>query len=367
MFCIATFIVFGILGIFSATYRPLAKAAWHCTWRRVRFRPCDISFSEEMRGKLLSKLVFTWPRVARFLDRWLDWISFAFVALSIWSLFYVANAGLNLWVYDTCNPSNAESCSLSGEACGVDQVRVGLIQAVREGRIGEWVAGPFVRLGETLSRIPDRLRAWNPQEYLAPTATFYRPRDPAKTYVLEILDPGCRFCKRLTENLKEAGIFDAMNVSYLLYSIKNPGEESYHFPNSLLMASYIEATKVVPLQSTSDVSGDWQLLESIFGGEGEGAAVNLQTQFIMQFTPEEAEHKLQELLRSIGYSAAEVERIAQLSHSPDITQRLQDQRRIVEEEIRTIKIPTLLLGERRFDRAVDAGKLKKEVPLPSMK
>jgi len=361
MFCIATFIVFGILSIFSATYRPLAKAAWHCTWRRMTLRPCDISFSEEMRGKLLSKLVFTWPRLAKFLDRWLDWISFAFVALSMWSLLYVANAGLNLWVYDTCNPSNAESCSLSGEACGVDQAKVGLIQAVQEGRIGEWATGPFVRFGETLSRIPDRLRAWKPEEYLSPKATFYRPRNPSKPYVLEVLDPGCKFCKKLTGNLKEAGVLDALNVSYLLYPIKKPGEDGFHFPNSYLMASYIEATKDVLLPSVeNNVPPDWQLLEHIF--ENTGEEVDLQTRFNMQFSPEEAERTLQGLLRSIGYSEAEVEQIARLSRSPDIAQRLQEQRRIVEEEIRTIKIPTLLLGERRFDRAVDIEKLKKYSP-----
>lgn len=363
MFCIATFIVFGILSIFSATYRPLAKAAWHCTWRRMTLRPCDISFSEEMRGKLLSKLVFSWPRLAKFLDRWLDWISFAFVALSIWSLLYVANAGLNLWVYDTCNPSNAESCSLSGEACGVDQSRIGLVQAVQEGRIGEWMAGPLVRFGETLSRIPDRLRAWNPEAYFAPTATFYHPRDLVKPYALEVIDPGCKFCKKLTGNLKEAGILDSVNVSYLLYPIRKPNEEGYHFPNSYLMASYLEATKDVPLPAgNSDVSSDWQLLEKIF--EENGESVDLQTQFNMQFTPDEAEHKLQEILFSLGYSEAAVERIAQFSQSPDIARRLEEQRRIVEEEIRTIKIPTLLLGERRFDRAVDTGKLKKMVPAP---
>jgi hypothetical protein len=44
MFCIAAFIVFATLAIFSASFRPLAAKAWHCVLRRVTFRPCDISF-----------------------------------------------------------------------------------------------------------------------------------------------------------------------------------------------------------------------------------------------------------------------------------------------------------------------------------
>ena len=63
-------------------------------------------------------------------------VAFVFVVLSIWSVVYVAHAGLNLWVYDTCDPSSAESCSLSGEACGVGQETLCIVEAVGSGRVG---------------------------------------------------------------------------------------------------------------------------------------------------------------------------------------------------------------------------------------
>lgn len=360
MFCIAAFIVFGILSIFSATYRPLARAAWHCTWRRISFRPCDISFSEEMRGKLLSKLVFRMPRLAKFLDRWLNWISFGFVALSIWSVLYLANAGLNYWVYGTCDPRDVESCTLSGEACGVDQVKLSLVQSVREDRLGEWVTGPFTRFGQAVVRVPDRLKRWNAQEFLAPSATFYRTEDPAKPYVLEIIDPGCQYCKKLTHHIFEAELPDRANVSYLLYPIPTP-EGGYKFANSLLMASYIEAVKQVPLAGSNPSlpPPDWRLLEMIFA-DPENNGSDLQTQFNIGFTRAQAEHRLRELLVEIGYTTAQVEEITAAAASPEIAQSIAEQRRIAEEEIRTIKIPTLIFQGRRFDRVVDVETLRKD-------
>lgn len=361
MFCIAAFIVFAILAIFSASFRPLASKAWHCTLRRVTFRPCDISFGEEMKGKLVGKLVFTHPRIARFLNRWIDWLSFVFVALSIWSLLYVANAGLNLWVYDTCDPGSAESCSLSGEACSIDQASLGFFLAIDENRIGEWAAGPFVRFGETVSRIPDRLKTWEVKEYLGPSATFYRSLDESKPYALEVIDPGCKFCRKLTKNMKEVGAMEKVNVSYLLYPIQKTGTGGYKFPHSLLMASYIEATKHVPLtQGDTTIAPDWQLLGKIFA-EPEGNDVDLQTKFNIGMTKADAESTLKTLLQEIGYSPSEIGRIAALAASPEVQESLAAQRVIVEERIRTIKIPTLLFGGRRYDRVVSPEKLARRL------
>ncbi len=360
MFCIAAFLVLGILALFSASYRPLAAKAWHCVWVRLRLKPCDINFAEEMKGRILAKLIFRHPRLAKFIDRWIDWLAFAFVALSIWSLVYALNAGLNLWVYDTCNPASAESCSLSGEACGVQQETLGLIQAVRENREIEWASGPFVRTYQTLTRIPDRLKTWEPKEFLAPTAAFYHAEDPAKPYALEIIDPGCQFCRKLTGNLLAAGTMNTHNVSFLLYPIPVPGEANgTKFANSTLMAAYIEATKRVPLTAgNSDVSPAWRLLEEIFSPEPIDG-LDRQTWFNTGYTRAQAEQTLKDLLKKIGYDDAQVQRIAALAASDEVKKSLQDQKTIVEERIRTIKIPTLLIDGRRYDRVVGVEKLRR--------
>lgn len=358
MFCIAAFIVFAILAIFSATFRPLAAKAWHCVLRRITFRPCDISFGEEMKGKLIGKLIFTHPRAARFLNRWIDWLSFAFVALSVWSLLIVAQSALNLWVYDTCNPRSAESCSLSGEACGVQQESVGLIDALATGRVGEWATSPVVDVVETLTRIPDRLKTWNAEEYVGPSATFYRPFDARKSSALEVIDPSCQYCKKLTTHMLEAGAMDRANVSYLLYPIPASATGGYKFPHSFLMASFIEATKRVPLiHGDSAIPPDWQLIEALFASPKDGST-DIQTRFAIGMTRLQAQTTLLSLLEDIGYSSEDIDRIASLAVSEEVKQSLEQQRQIVEDRIRTIKIPTLIINGRRFDRVIDTKKIQ---------
>ncbi|MFH0770356.1 MAG: hypothetical protein V1926_03175 [Candidatus Peregrinibacteria bacterium] len=360
MFCIAAFIIFAVLGIFSAAFRPLAAKAWHCTIRRVTFRPCDIDFSEEVKGRLIGKIILTHPRLARFLEHWIDWLAFAFVVLSIWSLVYVFNAGLNIWVYDTCRPANVESCSLTGEACGVNRYSVSLIDAIREHRMNEWMAGPFVRFIEAVSRIPDRLRYWEARDFLSPSATFYRPKEDSKPYALEVLDPGCTFCRKLLGNVLEAGFEERYNFSYLLYPIPDAKKASgYKFSKSLLLASYAEAAKMVPLTTSSatDPPPDWQLLKKIFT-EIDPDGIALQMKFNLTFTTEEAEARLKKMLAEIGYGAEAIRHIAILAHGEDTAHSLLEQKVIVEDRLRTVKIPTFLFGGRRYDHVVDVKTLQ---------
>ncbi len=357
MFCIAAFIVFAVLALFSARYRPLAGKAWYCVWRRVTFRPCDIAFGDELKARILAKVVVRWPTLVRPIDRSLDWLAFAFVALSIWSLVAVANSGLNLWVYDTCDPSSAESCSLSGEACGVQQASLSLGDAIAQNKLGEWALAPIAGFADTLSRIPDRLKTWDPEQFFGPTATFARPRDAAKPYALEIIDPSCQFCRKVTKNLNVAGALDTHNVSYLLYPIPLP-EGGTKFPHSMLMASYIEAAKLVPLSNSGGIGGDWRLLEAMFADAASGATVSMQEKFVIGFTATQAEEQLQILVREVGYDEAQLQRITTLAASPEVAHSLAEQRMIVEEKVRTIKIPTLMINGRRFDRVVDASALR---------
>jgi hypothetical protein len=347
MFCIAAFIVFLILAIFSATFRPLAAKAWHCVLRRVTLRPCDIDFSEEMKGKIIGKLMIHSPGLARFVNRWIDWFSFAFVALSIWSLVYAGMAGLNLFVYDTCNPLAVESCSLGGEACGVQQQVPGLIESWKSGETLKWAAGPFTRFATTISRIPDRLKTWNAAEFLGPTATFIGSTDPAAPVALEVMDPLCQFCKKLLGNMEAAGIDREYRITYLLYPIPDPNSPTgTKFMFSRLIATYIEAAKSIR------PGADWELLKKIFSMRPDG--VDWQTYLRIGATEEDVRRTMREFLTEMKIDPALVE--ATIGRT-EISRSLEDQKMIVEQKLRTIKIPTLLIGGRRFDRVVSATKL----------
>lgn len=354
MFCIAAFIVFAIIGIFSARYRVLAKKAWQCVWTKIRFKPCQVGFKEEAKSILLGKLVLRRPALARVLDKWIDVLAFVFVVLSIWSLISVFNSGLNLFVYDTCTPNNAEACALGGEACSVVSGQVGFWDSVKTGKLPHWVKVEAQTFGETVSRIPSRLKTWKAEEYVTDKNTYYQPFDPSKLTALEIIDPSCRFCSKLFVNIKEAGFENKYNLTYLAYPIPNP-DDSYRFRHSYLIASYLEAAKLNPLNSS--VPADWQILEKLFTGRDKDDVL-FQEKFNLMYNDEQAKQVLQGWLEEIGYSPEQITKIVAEAGSDAVSARLAEQTRVVEDQIKTIKIPTIIFDGNRYDRVIGPDKLK---------
>lgn len=356
MFCIAAFVVFGILGIFSARYREIARKSWGCVIKRVTFKPCDVSIQEEIKSKLMGKFILTRPRLAKFIDKWANLFAWTFVILSVWSLLVVAKSGLNLFVYDTCNPDNPESCSLSSGGCGVVSGRPGFWFSLKEGQLLTWTKEEVSFFGETISRIPDRLKKRNPEEYLGSTNTYFMPYDENKTIALEIIDPSCKFCAKLFTNIKETNFANIYNLTYLVYPIPDPTQPNgYKFPHSYLIASYLEAVKAYPLEGEV-VSSDWKILENIFIGK-DSDNILYQNKFNTLYTKQEAENKILEWLLEIGYSTEQIENIKQMSKSDFVANKISEQKDIVENKVRTIKIPTIMFEGRRYDRAVEQNKL----------
>ncbi len=356
MFCIAAFIIFLFLGIFSVRYRKLAKKAWSCVVRKITFRPCEVGFKEDAKNVLIGKLILTKPKLAKFLDKWIEVFATIFVVLSIWSLLLVFQSGLNLFVYDTCSPKNIESCSLGGEACGISTGQETFFEAVKNFKLLSWTKEEVLFFFETLSRIPDRFKDWQPKEYIDKTATYLKPFDSQKQIALEIIDPGCKFCAKLLKNIEIAKFQDIYNLTYIPYAIPDPSTPSgFKFPNSPLVISYLEAVKFYPLDS--EVPADWQILEKLFLGKTKEGA-SYQENFNLLYSKDEAEKVLLTWLSDIGYSEKQIQDIKETSRSEDVKNKIKRQIKIVEDEIRTIKIPTIIFDGRRFDRVVSPEKLK---------
>lgn len=361
MLCIITFILFliffPILGFFPE-YRRLFRRSWQCFFKRVTFQPCDIDLGTELKSKFLGKLIFRWPRVAKFIDKTFSFWVFLFVILNIWSLWYTALAGLNLWVYDTCEPISGEGCALSGEACGVATNQLTFTDAIRQDRVVEWGLQPWNTFTDTVSRVPNRLKNWEPKDYLASTATYYQKYDKSKKVALEVIDPSCQFCGKLFQNIKESKFYEKYNLSYLLYPIPSSvNKNGYRFQHSYLMSRYVEATKKVILNN-SEISGDWLLLEKYFTAKGDYSS-SLQEDFRSTYSNQQAEDKIKSLLKEIGYSSEEVSKISDLAKAEEVKNNLSEQTNIVSEKIRTIKIPTIIFNGRRWDRVVDVETLRK--------
>ena len=133
MFCIISFIVLSILGIFSASNRQLSKEALDCVLRRVTFRPCNTGFDEKMKAKILGVVITRSEKAARFLNKnfeILAWIFFiallsaSFFALRGVYLFYTTGScnGLNETGFCVFDPTgeNTQTSAVGIGGCKVD-------------------------------------------------------------------------------------------------------------------------------------------------------------------------------------------------------------------------------------------------------
>ncbi|MEI6462884.1 MAG: hypothetical protein WCO33_04450 [bacterium] len=339
MFCILLAIIFiilyPILGIFSKEFRVMSRKAISCAFKKVTLKPCDQDFGAEVKAKLLGKIIFKYPRLAKFIDKSAGVIALVIVVINIIGLLYFLNGALNLFVYDTCYPTNGASCSLSGEACSIDQV-----------------SNPT--LWETLSRIPNRLKTWEPKEYISSTATYYNAYDSSKKTALEIIDPGCIICKNLFGNIKQAGFENKYNLTYIVYPI--PQDGSYKFRNSYLIATYLEALKMHPIKGAV-TPADWALIERIFTGK-DANGLDYQAGLNISYTTDQVNSFFTDSLRSFGYNDQEIASIKADASSDSVKAKLSEQKNSVENVIKTIKIPTIMFNGKRYDRLISVDDLK---------
>ncbi len=121
MICIIALFVFGVLGIFSARYRSLAKEAFRCVFLRMTFRLCETGLDSKIKSKLTSKLLKRSPRVAKFVYKRFEVLSWIFTIVFFASMAYTVYSFYNLYVYGTCDPhSDVCPLSISAPACGCE-------------------------------------------------------------------------------------------------------------------------------------------------------------------------------------------------------------------------------------------------------
>ena len=115
MICIIALIVFGILGIFSATHRKIALEAFECVFKRIRLKPCDSGLDKRLKSRITGKLMKRSPRLAGFTFKHFESLSWLFTILMFVSLFYSAFGIYNFVAYGNCNGENSsEACVYAG-------------------------------------------------------------------------------------------------------------------------------------------------------------------------------------------------------------------------------------------------------------
>jgi len=109
--CFVALFVFGILGIFSAKYRALARGALDCVVRIVTLRPCESKLDERLHAKIVAKLLPVFPAGARAVHKNFQAFSILLVVLFFGSMIYSGVSVYNYWAYGNCNgPNSSEYC-----------------------------------------------------------------------------------------------------------------------------------------------------------------------------------------------------------------------------------------------------------------
>ncbi len=106
MFCIISFIVLSILGIFSASNRLLAKEALDCVFRRITLRPCNTGFDQKMKAKILGTVINRSEKAARFINKNFEFLSWIFFILLLASSFLAVRGIFDFYRYGSCNGLN---------------------------------------------------------------------------------------------------------------------------------------------------------------------------------------------------------------------------------------------------------------------
>lgn len=139
--CLVAMIVFGILGIFSAKYRALAKESFGCFFNTIQLKPCDSKFEQKIKSTIIAKIMRLSPGLAKTTYKNFAILSWIFTILFFASMAYSAYSVYNLVVYGTCSPGSycifnpnanvtgTNVCSIAGSPSeGSDSAKVVMVE-----------------------------------------------------------------------------------------------------------------------------------------------------------------------------------------------------------------------------------------------
>lgn len=176
--------------------------------------------------------------------------------------------------------------------------------------------------------------------------------DAKKETALEVIDPGCTYCLQLFQNIEEAGFDKKQNLTYIAYPIQSA--TGYKFENSLLVTQYLEALRLNPLDGAS-IPVDWQILKRIYT-EKSDAGISWQS-VINRAEPATAAALLRDWSAEFGLNPSQVATIISVAASDEVTGIISANNALVEKNIHTVKIPTIIFDGRRHDGLVSPDDL----------
>jgi hypothetical protein len=347
MVCIAAFIILcllsvvvGILSIFKRElgkkYWALFKKSWGCVGKKVTLQKCETSFKDDIKNSILKKVIFKKPHLVKPISIGIEILSVLIVIITVWSIVVGVKSGLALYALGSCDVTQPSACALGGSVCSIDKEKPEDFL----GQVGLW----FTEWGTIFAAIPDKVKHWDTTDAVPTEATaYYNNFDSEKPTALDIFDPGCPTCLQSFRNQLKSGFFDEHNTLLLVYPIQNP-DGSFRFQNSNLIARYLVATSLKPLEN-SEHPAPWLIVSKIFLESNDKHTVYQSV--LNEISTEEATTLLDSWLTEFGYTTAQISEIKDSLNSDQISEILHKNRDTVENRFRVNGIPTLIVDGKR--------------------
>ena len=342
MVCIAAFIILALIGVFVAgisifkpkvgkAYLKAMKKAWGCLWKKVRLQKCETGFKDDVKNTLLSRVMLKHPKWVKPLSIVIEVLSVVIVVIAVWALLTAIKSLLALWALGSCNVTKPSACSLGAEVCSIDESEpTNPLEAT-----GRW----FTEWGEIFEAIPDKFRNYNAEEYNFNYIAIDTTASADKPVAVDIFDPGCSVCMISYRNQKEAGFFDNYNVRLVPFAIQD-ADDKYKFQNSEIIVRYMLASEQMRAGLAT------RLLDHIFTGKN-SEGISYQNKFNEDYTRDQAVSKLEQWLGEAGIDESGIKEIRQIAEYPEITTKMQENRNIIENQLRVKGIPTMLYDGKR--------------------
>jgi len=337
MVCIAAFIILALIGVFVAVisifkpqvgknYWKMFKKAWGCLWKKVRLQKCETGFKDDVKNTILSRVIVKHPKWVKPLSTIIEVLSVVIVAIAVWALLTAIKSLLALWALGSCNVTKPSACSLGAEVCSIDETEPSNIFEAT----GRW----FTEWGEIFEAIPDKFKTYQVDDYDFNYITVGAGSNAEAPAAIDIFDPGCSACMVSYRNQKAAGFFEQYNVQLVPFAIQD-ADNSYKFTNSEIIVRYMFATE--QLKSGMAI----RIIDKIFTGKN-SEGISYQNKFNDDYTREEAMAKLESWLIEFGLDEGEVIEIRKISEYPEITDKMNENRNIIENQLRVKGIPTMI-------------------------
>lgn len=113
MLCFVYVIVFGILGIFSASHRQLFFESLECIKSTFRRQPCETKVDQKVKASLVHRVFQRSPWMAKFLNKHFQVIAWTFILLTLITGVLSFKSGYDLIVHGTCTPGDPTGCTIS--------------------------------------------------------------------------------------------------------------------------------------------------------------------------------------------------------------------------------------------------------------